>query len=153
MSNYDNRQVFFSSISMVTATPVARLGTPRIEDGEHYVYCYNNTGSSVTAGALMTTSGISGWSFTRSTTAALDIPMVAVKHVAVPASEYFWGLTKGSVKLLSATISAGNCIQVGTDGAATSAPGGSFPTGAICGKMLEAASGSTQSLAFVRLFG
>lgn len=152
MSNYDNRQVFFSGISMVTATPVARLGTPRVEDGEHYVYCYNNTGSQVTQGAALVASGLSGWSFTRSSTAALDVPMVAVKHVAVPAAEYFWGLTRGSLKILSATISAGNCIQIGADGAFTSAPGGSFSTGAICGKMLEAASGSTQSLAVVRLF-
>jgi hypothetical protein len=145
--------IFFKGLSNVTAVPDVQLGTRRLENGEEYVYCYNNTGSSVTAGAMMTTSGLSGFSFTRSTTAAADIPMVAVKHVAVPAGEYFWGLVRGSVRVLSATISAGNCIQVGTDGVVTSAPLGSFPTGIICGKMLEAASGSTQSLAFVRLFG
>lgn len=145
--------IFFKGLSNVTATADVQLGTRRHENGEDYVYSYNNTGSSVTAGALMTTSGLSGFSFTRSTTAGTDIPMVAVKHVAVPAGEYFWGLTRGSLRVLSATISAGNCIQVGVDGAATSAPGGSFSTGTIIGKMLEAASGSTQSLAYVRLFG
>lgn len=145
--------VFFKGVSNVTAVPDVQLGTRRHENGEDYVYCYNNTGSSVTAGALMTTSGLSGFSFTRSTTAGLDLAMVAVKHVAVPAGEYFWGLTRGSLRLLSATISAGNVIQVGVDGAATSSPGGSFSTGVVIGKMLEAASGSTQSLAFVRLFG
>ena len=153
MAFYGVAPIAFESVSAVTATNSVDLGTRRSENGDEYVYCYNNTGSSATQGAIMVSSGLSGFSFTRSSTAALDLPMVAVKNATVTAGYYFWGLTKGSVNVLSATINKGGIIQVGADGVVISAVVGSFSTGPVIGKMLEAGSGSTASLAYVRLFG
>lgn len=146
--------IFFKGLSNVTAVPDVQLGTRRLENGEEYVYCYNNTGSSATQGCLMIASGgVSGFSFTRSSTAAIDIPMVGVKHVTVPAGEYFWGLVRGTMYILSATISAGNPIAIGADGVCQSHLAATFATGTAIGKMLAAGSGATNSLAYVRLFG
>ena len=153
MAYYSVGPINFESVSNVTATNSVELGTRRVESGEEYVYCYNNTGSQATAGAFMVASGLSGYSLTRSTTASADIPVCAVKHANVAAGYYFWGLVKGSVNILSATIAKGSLIQVGADGVAASYLAGSFPTGVAFGKMLEAASGSTASLAMVRLWG
>jgi hypothetical protein len=149
MGFYGNGPHSLDAISGVTSSPVVELGTRRWVNGEEYVYCYNNTGSAATAGAAMVTSGISGFSFTRSSTASLDLPMCFVKHAAPDVGQYFWGLVRGSVNVLSATISAGNPITIGNNGAVAS----SFPTGVVFGKMLEAASGSTASLAYVKCYG
>jgi hypothetical protein len=142
------------SISGVTATASIDLGNRRYFNGEEYVYAYNNTGSAATQGAFMVASGLSGFSFTRSSTAAADFPMCAVKHATVPAANYFWGLVRGSLYILSAaTLPKGTVIGIGADGVAQTHLAGSFPTGVAIGKMLENASGSTASLAHVRLFG
>lgn len=135
MANYRNNQIFFQSVSNVTATPDVRVGTRRFENDEEYVYCRNNTGSSVTQGALMVKSLNS---ITRSSTAVTDFAHVAVKHAAVPAAEYFWGLVTGELIALSGAVAVGELVNIGADGAIKTAVTGSFPTGPICGKVLSA---------------
>lgn len=147
--------VAFESVSNVTATPSVALGTRRIFNGEEYVYFYNNTGSSVTQGAAMTVSGLSGYSLTRSTTAEIDAPICFVKHADVAAGSYAWGLVRGLVKAqLVSAISNGLPLMIGADGVVKTycTAAQSFPYGSI-GKSVESGVSSTSMLAYVRCFG
>jgi len=153
MAFYGADPVSSESVSKVTATPSFGLGTRRFHNNEEYIYCYNNTGSSVTQGALMVASALSGYSLTRSSTAAADFPLCAVKNADVAAGSYFWGLVRGTYNALSATVAAGALIGPGADGAIQTALVGSFPTGPVIGKCLIVGSGSTKPLVMVRLFG
>lgn len=139
------------SVSAVTATNSVELGTRRIIDGDEYVYCYNNTGSLATAGALMIQSAVSGYSLTRSTTIVTDYPMVAVKNVEVPAGSYFWGLVRGSVNLMSIAMSAGEALTTGADGNAKTMVTGY--TGPLIGRCITVSTASARPLCFVRLWG
>jgi hypothetical protein len=147
--------VGFESVSNVTATPSVALGTRRIHNGESYVYFYNSTGSNVTQGAALTTSGLSGYSLTRSTTAEVDAVMCFVKHADVPAANYAWGLTRGIVNcLIVSAISAGKPVQVGTDGVVCSyvTLANSF-IGHMIGKAITSGASSTSLQCYVKCFG
>jgi hypothetical protein len=142
--------IFFKSVSNVTAVADVQLGTRRVESGEEYVYCYNNTGSSVTQGALMIKSLTS---LTRSSTDALDWPLVCVKHAAVPAAEYFWGLVRGEASVMSIAMTAGDLLTVGADGAVATYITATLPTGVFIGKALSTSTGNAQPNCHLRLFG
>ena len=147
--------VSFESVSQVTATPSIDLGTRRIVNGEEYVYFYNNTGSQVTAGMALTVSGLSGYSLTRSTTAEVDMVVCFVKHAAVPAANYAWGLVRGLVQAeFLSTMATGTLIQVGVAGQVMTytTAAQSFP-GAILGKVLSSATATSFGLCYVRCFG
>jgi hypothetical protein len=147
--------VSFEGVSSVTATPSVALGTRRMVNGEEYVYFYSTVASSVTQGMAMTTSGLSGYSLTRSTTAEIDAVMCFVKHADVPANNYAWGLVRGlvSAQLVSA-ISAGLPIQVGADGVVSTycTAAKSFPA-YILGKSVASGVSSTSILCYVKCFG
>lgn len=159
MSDLGNFQsagpVEMEGISNVTATNSVDLGTRRVVNGETYVYFYNATGSSVTQGAALTVSALSGYSLTRSTTAQADIAICFAKHATVPAANYAWGLVRGLVAPLNVSaISAGILLGIGADGVVQTYLGGSFPTGVCVGKMVGSAVSSTGGgLAFVTCFG
>lgn len=153
MSVYGVGPISFESVSNVTSTNSVELGTRRLEAGEEYVYCYNNTGSQVTQGALMVPSALTGYSFTRSSTASGDFPTVAVKHAAVGAAQYFWGLVRGDLTAMSIAMTKGELLTIGADGAIATAQVGSFPTGPIIGKALTTTTGNAQPSCKVRLFG
>lgn len=147
--------VNFEPVSNVTATPSVQLGTRRIVNGEEYVYFYNATGSSATQGMAMTSSGLSGYSLTRSTTAEIDAVICFVKHADVPAASYAWGLVRGLVSAqLASAISNGLPIQVGTSGfvATYATAAQSFPA-VILGKTLASGVSSTSVLCYVKCFG
>lgn len=147
--------VSMEGVSSVTATPSVQLGARKIVNGEEYVYFYNNTGSSVTQGAALTVSGLSGYSLTRSTTAGADIVVCFVKHAAVPAANYAWGLVRGLVAPTNVSaICAGVLIGVGLDGVVqTYTTATSFDPG-ILGKMVGSSVSSTGGgLAYVKCFG
>lgn len=152
--------IAFESVSAVTATPNVDIGTRRIVNGEEYVYFYNATGSAATQGVAMIMSGLSGYSLTRSSTAAADFAVCFVKHADVPAGSYAWGLVRGLVSVQAAnTLAAGVNITLADDGEVQTLVGGSFPTGICVGKMLSATVGTSASgsdgkgLAFVRCWG
>jgi hypothetical protein len=145
--------VIFESVSQTTASPSHELGTRVHASGEEYVYCYNNTGSAVTQGAIMIKSGASGYSLSRSSTAALDFAVVGVKHAALAAGDYFWGLVRGDMEVMSVAMAAGSLLQIGADGAVTTAAVGSFTTGPVIGKCLLVSTANTKPLCNLRLFG
>lgn len=140
-------------VSNVTATPSVQLGTRRIVSGEEYVYCYNNTGSAATQGMAMVASGLSGYSLTRSSTAADDFVVCFVKHADVAAGSYFWGLTRGLCSVNGSAAVTGTLFTIGADGLVQTYLVGSFPTGPLIGKYIVTNSGSTASLAFVKANG
>lgn len=143
-------------VSSVTATNSVEIGARKTVAGEDYVYCYNNTGSSVTQGAAMTISGaVSGYSLTRSTVSGADVVICFVKHATVPAANYFWGLTRGLVNPTNVSaICAGVLIGVGDDGVVkTYATSTSFDMG-VLGKMIVSSVSSTGGgVAYVKCFG
>lgn len=145
------------AISFVTqdsAAAVHKLGTRRIFGGEEYVWIHNAmSGTELSPGELVTTSGLSGYSLTNSTTAADDLPMAVIKHVSIPTGGYGWGLVRGICEVLkiASTLSTGAIVTVGDNGQAKTALGGSFPTGPVIGKVLS--SGTSACKAYVRLFG
>lgn len=145
--------IAFESVSNVTSTNSTELGMRRWFAGEEYVYCYNATGSAATQGCLMVSSGLSGYSFTRSSTASADFPMVAVKHATVSAGQYFWGLVRGELNAMSIAMTKGLLLTVGDDGAIATALVGSFPTGPVIGKALSTSTGNAQPSVMVKLFG
>lgn len=152
-SSVDNIQM--EGVSNVTATNSVELGSRKIVNGEEYVYFYNATGSAVTQGAAMTISGLSGYSLTRSTTAGSDIVVCFVKHAAVPAGSYAWGLVRGLVAPTNVSaICAGVLISVGLDGVVqTYCTATSFDPG-ILGKMVGSSVSSTGGgVAYVKCFG
>ncbi len=159
MSNLGNfadiTPISFESVSNVTATPSVALGTRRTELGEDYVYFYNNTGSNVTAGMAMTLSGLSGYSLTRSTTAEIDLPVCFVKHAAVPAANYAWGLTRGVVQAqFTSTMVTGIMITIGTDGAvATYCTAAQSFAPVFVGKVLSSATATSFGLCYVKCWG
>ena len=140
----------FESVSSVTSTNSVELGTRRIFNGEEYVYCKNDTGSSVTQGALMVKSLTS---LTRSSTDALDMPSVGVKHAAVGASQYFWGLVRGEMAVMSIAMTAGEVLTTGADGAVATFITATLPTGVPIGKALSTSTGNAQPTCLLRLWG
>jgi hypothetical protein len=153
MSFYGVSPVAFESVSNVTATNSVELGTRRIEANEEYVYCLNGMASSATQGVLMIQSATSGYTMSRSSLAAADLPMVAVKHAAVPSGSYFWGLTRGSLLACSLAVTAGDMLTIGLNGALQTYAVGSFPTGPLIGKVQLTGTAATTVACFVSLYG
>lgn len=147
-----------STVSFVTidsgAIGAFKLGQRLVTGGEEYVFIHNAMVSAATAGIGMTTSGISGYSLTRSSTAAADVPVCFVKHNDIPAGGYGWGLVRGNVSVhVASAVSAGKTITLDGDGVVGTHLKGSFPTGLCIGKMIDSAAASSQGLAIVRCFG
>lgn len=144
-------------ISHVTSDSLAmkaELGARVIYKGEEYVYVHNvmpNTAMAV--GELGVISALSGYSLTNATTLAHDMPLVAVKHAAIPSAGFGWGLVRGIAEALKIenTAATGVLLGVGSGGVAISYLVGSFPTGACIGKVLSSGTGTCK--AYVRLFG
>jgi hypothetical protein len=91
--------IFFKGISNVTATPDVALGTERIENGEKYIYVYNCGGNTaaVRLGMSRPVSAAAGLYSGSVSSISGDLCLGFVKHVAIPAGEYGWALTRGLV--------------------------------------------------------
>ena len=156
MGYFSLAPIAFEGVSQTTQTNSVELGTRVTVSGtfsgisDEYVYCLNNTGSSVTQGALMIQSGAS---LSRSSTAALDFPMVGVKNTAVSAGAYFWGLARGYMRVMSIAVTKGDLLTVGADGAVQTFTVATFSTGPLIGKVGDTATAATQPGCFLKLFG
>lgn len=144
-------------ISFVTSDSLACkavVGDRVTYKGEDYVFVHNvmaNTAMAV--GELGITSALSGYSLTNATVLGQDMPLVAVKHAAIPSAGFGWGLVRGIAEALKIenTAVTGVLLGVGSGGVAISYLVGSFPTGPLIGKILSSGTGTCK--AFVRLFG
>lgn len=147
-----------SAVSFVTADSAAiggfQLGQRLTVGGEDYVFIHNAMSSAATAGIGLVCSLLSGYSLTRSSTAAADVPMCFVKHNDIPAGGYGWGLVRGVVQAhFSSTMVTGVNVGLGGDGVVDTHLKGSFPTGVLVGKTLSSATANGQGLCYVRCFG
>src|SRR5688500_4369336 len=132
-----------SAVSFVTADSAAApfaLGQRAHYLGEEYVWVHNAMSSAATQGIGLVISNLSGYSLTRSSTAASDVPMCFVKHADIPEEGYGWGLVRGVVQAhFSSTMVTGVVIVIGADGVVqTATTGTSFDPG-ILGKTLSSA--------------
>ncbi len=146
-----------SAVSFVTVDSAAQpftLGQRLVYGGEEYVWIHNAMSSAATAGIGMVLSALSGYSLTRSSTAASDIPMCFVKHVDIPAAGYGWGLVRGIVQAhFSSTMVTGIPVVIGADGVVqTATTNTSFDCG-LLGKTLSSATANGQGLCYVKCFG
>jgi hypothetical protein len=132
----------------------AELGARVIYKGEEYVYVHNAMASAATAGIALVLSSLSGYSLTRSSTAASDLPMCFVKHADIPAGGYGWAMTRGLVQAwFSSTMVTGVLVVIGADGVVqTATTGTSFDPG-ILGKTLSSATANGQGLIYARCYG
>ncbi len=91
--------IYFKGISNVTAVPDVDIGTERTVAGEKYVYVYNCGGSTagVRLGMTRPVSAYAGLYSCSASSISGDMPIGFVKHVAIPAGEYGWLLTRGLV--------------------------------------------------------
>jgi hypothetical protein len=144
-------------VSFVTSDSAAlahELGARVIYKGEEYVLVHNTqANTAIAVGELCVVSALSGYSLTNATTLAHDLPLVGVKHAAIPSAGYGWGLVRGIMESLKIenTAATGTLLGVGSGGVAISYLVGSFPTGPLVGKVLSSGTGTCKAM--VRLYG
>ncbi len=154
--NFYAQPMFNESVSAVTLTNSVQLGAIRMENGEEYVYVYNDGGASITAGyGAAPQSGSSGYSVTVTSVTNVDVFMGFCKHVTFPTASYGWLLTKGYVSVLngmaSTALASGAMIVAGAAGAVNEATGAQ--TGPVMGRVYAATGSAGVAKAFVRCFG
>jgi hypothetical protein len=143
MAFYSDTPVFFGGVSATTLTPGSRdpeLGSRVNFAGNQYVYAYNASSDSAAYPGMV---GVpiaagTGFSFTISSTAGLDIPIGVCRNATFATGAYGWLLVKGyGPAYTSAAINAGTALQVAANGLLTT--GSTF----CVAKLLVATSAAT----------
>lgn len=148
-----------SHVTADSAKKIALLGERVTYGAEEYVYVYNNGATDAAVGMAMVMSSLSGYSLTISSLSGYDFPMCVVKHAAIPAGNYGWGLVRGITQVRTeSTMSTGAWLTLGDDGVFKTFIGSSNTDtiqGAAVGKILSSGTGSAASLpkAYVKCFG
>ena len=150
--------IFFGSVSMVTASLGANDPSPgdvvNVGD-ERYIFVYNNGNSQISVGRLATVSALTGYSVTVSTTTSLDIAIGVCKHATLTTGTYGWLLQRGFGSYRSNTdesITAGNLLTVGADGACVAKTiSTGYPTPVI-GKAMTSTASASVGEAFFSIF-
>lgn len=155
---YDGDPILRKGISFVTANSVAEhrpeVGTRVIYKGEEYVFVHNAMASTELAqGEFAVMSSLSGYSLTKSSVQAADMPIGSVKHVTFPSGGYGWLLVRGinEVAKVESTLATGQLATIGDDGQLATYNAGTFPTGPLVAKVLS--SGSSAAKVYHRCFG
>jgi len=120
--NYGPQYLFNETVSAVTANPSMLLGTRRFEQGDDYVYCYNNGTTQVTPGNGVILSGVTGYSVTVSSVTSSDTFFGVVKHSTLTTGTYGWVLTRGFVPLRAAAnsgLAIGDYVMASDNGTFT----------------------------------
>jgi hypothetical protein len=116
MSFYSDTPIVFGGVSATTLVPGPKdpeLGARCNYGGNLYVYVYNDADSFAYPGMIATpiVAG-TGYSFTITTTAGLDIPLGVVRNKTFASYAYGWILYKGyGPAYTSAAIAAGVALQ------------------------------------------
>lgn len=153
MTYYDNSQVRFGSVSMVTATLGANdpeVGTIVRSGDEEYILVYNAGNSQISKGYGAVCSAVTGYSVTVSSLTGIDYPIGLCVHATLTTGTYGYLMKRGFGIFKSTPDSgttAGDRIILGTDGvwgAASVASNVSNTGGNVFGKvMVGGASGVT----------
>jgi len=136
-----------SALTEVNTYPVKTLGDSVVVDGVIYTYVYNAANSAISSGlaCLPLTGTTTGASCTVSSVAGDPIIGIAVSTIST--GMYGWVATNGPANVKSATVATSKPIVAGANGVVAISSGA---TGTVIGYMMEAASGSTASKAYIR---
>ncbi len=151
--NFYAQPVYSESVSSITLSPSVQVGAIRMENGEEYVYVYNDGGASITAGyGASPQSGCSGYSVTVTSVTMADVFMGVCKHQTFSTSSYGWLLTKGfvSAKMVTAVVS-GDMLIAGANGVFTTSTGAE--SAPVMGRAQANTAAAGLALAFVRCWG
>ena len=155
MSYYDNRKVYFETVSAVTASPSEQLGAVRRVGDEEYIYVYNAGNSQISPGLGATVSGVSGYSVTVSSTTSVDMFIGVCKHATLTTGTYGWLLTRGFGQVqmeADNSCAAGQLLTVAADGEwALKSNSTGYPAPAMGKAMAAIASGASGS-AFFKIY-
>ena len=123
MSVYDNNQVHFSGLSMVTATlgiNDPEVGAVRRDGDEEYIFVYNAGNSQINPGYGAIVSAVTGYSVTLSSVSGNgDFPIGICRHATLTTGTYGWLMKKGFTNFKATADSAavaGNQLVMGDDG-------------------------------------
>ncbi len=139
--NYGPQYLFNESVSAVTATPSILLGTHRFEQGDDYVYVYNNGTTQISVGNGCILSGTTGYSVTVSSVTSVDTYFGVCKHTTLTTATYGWGVTRGFVSLKAVAnsgLASADYVMAGDNG--TFCVPSTVVTGYIgnfCGKVVQ----------------
>ena len=145
---YD-KQIFFESVSNVTATNSVEVGIERKEGDETYRYVYNAGNSQIPPSYGCVLSAVTGYSVTISSTTSVDFLVGVVKHSTITTGTYGWVMTQGFCPVemeADNSCAAGQILALAADGEfALKSNSTGYPTPAV-GKSVEAiASGASGS--------
>lgn len=113
--------VLNESVSQTTLTNSVLPGTLRCDDnGNRYVYVYNNGTSQISQGLAAVISGVSGLSVTVSSVAGTDgFPIGIAKNATIATAAYGWLMYQGFSGFTAQandSFAVGDPIALGTDG-------------------------------------
>lgn len=147
MTVYGYQRMFTESVSQTTLIPSTDLGTRRTENGNEWIYVYNDGGASITSGYGVCTTGTSGYSVTVSSVTNVN-HFVGVCQYTMATATYGWVISRGYAQIVmgannSAAVS--DPMRASTDGrfAVNSVATGyiDIPCGFSAQAMASAASG------------
>lgn len=118
---YGHQQVFFDSVSNITATkdPGMQLGTLREEGGRTYMYVYNKGATQASPGYGMCLSAGTGYSVTVSSVTGIDACFGVVYHATFTTATYGWIVKRGFVPLeahADSALAVGDFVVLGSAG-------------------------------------
>lgn len=105
-SNFGYPPIVNESVSAVTATPSMMVGVRRFEQGDEYLYVYNNGTTQIAPGNGCIVSGVTGYSVTVSSVTSVDTFIGVCKHATITTGTYGWVVTRGWVPFRAAANSA-----------------------------------------------
>ncbi len=118
MTVYD-QQVFFESVSNVTATNSVEVGSERKVGDESYRYVYNAGNSQISPSYGVILSAVTGYSVTLSSTTSVDFLVGVVKHSTLTTGTYGWVMTQGFAPVemeADNSAAAGDLLVLAADG-------------------------------------
>lgn len=150
---YD-QQVFFESVSAVTATPDVEVGAERKVGDETYRYVYNAGNSQINPTYGCIVSAVSGYSVTLSSTTSVDFLVGVVVHSTLTTGTYGWVCTQGFVTVemeADNSCAAGQLLALAADGEfALKSNSTGYPTPAV-GKAMAAIASGASGQAFINV--
>lgn len=148
------QQVFFESVSNVTATNSVEVGIERRVGDEYYQYVYNAGNSQINPGNGAILSGVTGYSVTVSSTTSADFLVGVCKHSTLTTGTYGWLMTKGFTSIemggTSGTVAAGGLVELGDDGQFYPVSN-TTGNGPVVGKAMEAIVSAASGQAFINV--
>jgi hypothetical protein len=150
---YD-QQVFFESVSNVTATNSTEVGSERKVGDENYRYVYNAGNSQIPPSYGCTLSAVTGYSVTISSITSVDFLVGVVKHTTLTTGTYGWVMTRGFTAVemeADNSAAAGQILGLAADGEfALKSNSTGYPTPAV-GKTMEAIASGASGQAFINV--